>query len=198
MISFLKGILDSAQDETIVIDVNGIGFSVQAGAATIRRMPPIGHEVKLYTYLHSREEGLSLYGFYEQNELEIFRLLIGVAGVGPKAATVLLSFFNPEQLKITVARGDVGTLKQAPGIGKKTAERIILELKEKILKIIPPEKAGLSDFNSEGNDALAALSTLGYSEAEAQKAIRQVLEEGAATNLTSAELVRAALKKIGG
>lgn len=197
MISFLKGILDSVRDEMIIINVNGIGFAVQAGASTIRRMPPNGNEVKLYTYLYSRDEGLSLYGFYEQNELEVFRLLIGVAGVGPKAATVLLSFLDPEKLKIAVARGDVGILKQAPGIGKKTAERIILELKDKILKIIPLEKADLTSFNTEGDDALAALVALGYSEAEAQKAIRQVLK-GTATNLTATELVRTALKKIGG
>ncbi|MFA5384420.1 MAG: Holliday junction branch migration protein RuvA [Eubacteriales bacterium] len=198
MISFLKGILDSVQDEIIIIDVKGIGFAVQAGASTIRRMPHIGSEVKLYTHLHSRKEGLSLYGFYEQNELDVFCLLIGVAGVGPKAAIALLSFLDPEQLKIAIARGDAGTLKQAPGIGKKTAERIILELKEKILKIIPSDKAGLTGFDTEGNDALAALVALGYSEAEAQKAIRQVLEKGTATNLTATELVRTALKKIGG
>jgi len=198
MISFLKGILDSVQDEIIIIDVNGIGFAVQAGASTIRRMPPIGHEVKLYTYLYSKEEGLSLHGFCEQNELEVFRLLIGVSGVGPKAATTLLSFLDPEQLKIAVAQGNTGILKQAPGIGKKTAERIILELKEKVFKVMPSKKAGLTDFNSEGNDALAALVALGYSEAEAQKVIRQVLEKGMATNLTATELVRTALKKIGG
>ncbi len=197
MISFLKGILDSVQDETIIIDVNGIGFSVQAGASTIRRLPPNGDKVKLYTYLHSREECLSLYGFYEQNELELFRLLIGVAGIGPKAATVLLSFLDPEKLKTAIIRGDAGTLKQAPGVGKKTAERIILELKDKILKITPSENAAMSSFSTEEDDALAALVALGYGETEAQKAIRQVLEKGTATNLTATELVRTALKKIG-
>ena len=197
MISFLKGILDSVQDETIIIDVYGIGFSVQAGASTIRRLPPNGDKVKLYTYLHSREECLSLYGFYEQNELELFRLLIGVAGIGPKAATVLLSFLDPEKLKTAIIRGDAGTLKQAPGVGKKTAERIILELKDKILKITPSENAAMSSFSTEEDDALAALVALGYGETEAQKAIRQVLEKGTATNLTATELVRTALKKIG-
>ncbi|HAG12152.1 MAG TPA: Holliday junction branch migration protein RuvA [Desulfotomaculum sp.] len=195
MISFLKGILDSVQDETIIIDVNGIGFSVQAGASTIKRMPPNGDKVKLYTYLHSREEGLSLYGFYEQNELELFRLLIGVSGVGPKAATILLSSLDPEKLKTAIARSDAGTLKQAPGIGKKTAERIILELKDKILKITPAENTAISSFSTEEDDALAALVALGYGEAEAQKAIRQVLEKDTANNLTATELVRTALKK---
>lgn len=196
MIAFLRGITAATQGETAIIEVNGIGFLLQVSAWTANRLPPPGTEVKLYTHLISREDGLFLYGFHEQSELELFRFLISVGGVGPKAAMGLLSALNPETLQAAVAGGNVEMLKKAPGIGRKTAERIVLELKDRlgkstILKKAAPVESGIT----EEDDAVAALVALGYGEAEARQAVRQEHTPSDDTS-TAADMVRAALKQL--
>jgi len=196
VIAFLRGIMAATQGETAIIEVNGIGFLLQVSAWTANRLPPPGTEVKLYTHLISREDGLFLYGFHEQSELELFRFLISVGGVGPKAAMGLLSALNPETLQAAVAGGNVEMLKKAPGIGRKTAERIVLELKDRlgkstILKKAAPVASGIA----EEDDAVAALVALGYGEAEARQAVRQAHTPSDDTS-TAAGMVRAALKQL--
>lgn len=197
MIAFIKGIMTGAWDETAVIEVNGIGYMLEVSSSTFGHLPPIGTEVKLYTHLITREDGLFLYGFQEQNELQLFRFLISVGGVGPKAAMGLFSVFAPETIHSAVLEENADLLRQAPGIGRKTAERIILELRDKLKKYIPAGKTvNKGSRVNEENDAIAALAALGYSETEAQKAVQQALISAGNSN-TTAELVRIALRQIG-
>lgn len=196
MIAFLRGIMTATQDETVIIEVSGIGFLLQISAWTANRLPPSGMEVKLFTHLISREDGLFLYGFHEQSELELFRFLIGVGGVGPKAAMGLLSALDPEMLQAAVVEGNVEMLKRAPGIGRKTAERIVLELKDRLGKsLILKKAASVESGITEKDDAVAALVALGYSEAEARKAVQQALTPADHTS-TAADMIRAALKQL--
>jgi len=196
VIAFLRGIIVATQGETAIIEINGIGFLLQVSAWTANRLPPPGTEVKLYTHLISREDGSFLYGFYDQSELELFRFLISVGGVGPKAAMGLLSTLNPETLQAAVTGGNVEMLKRAPGIGRKTAERIVLELKDRLGKSTLLKKTAPVEISiTEENDAVAALIALGYGEAEARKAVQQAPTPADITN-TAADMVRAALKQL--
>ncbi|MGB9905390.1 MAG: Holliday junction branch migration protein RuvA, partial [Desulfotomaculales bacterium] len=137
------------------------------------------------------------YGFWEREELEIFRALLNVNGVGPKAAAGLLSYFGPRRLQGAIARADADELTRAPGIGKKTAQRIVLELKDKLAKVfVQPEGEERGEASRDEDDAVAALTALGYPEGEAKKTVRSVLRE-AGEPLTAGQLVRLALRKIG-
>ena len=198
MLAFLRGALAAVEKETVIIEVNGIGFQLQVPASTLSRLPGLDAEVKLHTYLASREDGVSLYGFWGQDELAIFRLLLNVSGVGPKGAMGLLSTLGPQELRLAIARGDADGLTRAPGIGKKTAQRIILELKEKLAREISQMeiKADVKKAPSEEEDAVAALVALGYFESEARRAVRAAAEEGGGA-LPAASLVRSALKRLG-
>lgn len=198
MLAFLRGALAAVGKEAIIVEVNGIGFQLQVPASTLSRLPGLGTEVKLHTYLASREDGVSLYGFWEQDELAIFRLLLNVGGVGPKGAIGLLSALGPQELCLAIAQGDVDGLTRAPGIGKKTAQRIILELKDKLVREISQlegEAAG-KKASSEEEDAVAALVALGYSESEARRAVRAAAEDAGGA-VPAASLVRSALKRLG-
>ncbi|MGQ9824777.1 MAG: Holliday junction branch migration protein RuvA [Desulfotomaculales bacterium] len=197
MLSFLRGKLVVVEKEAVVVEVNGLGFSVHVPASTLARLPAPGAEVKLHTHLAPREDGLFLYGFWEREELEIFRTLLNVNGVGPKAAAGLLSFFGPQRLQAAIARASVEELTRAPGIGKKTAQRIVLELKDKLAKMfVQPEGEERGEASRDEEDAVAALAALGYPEGEAKKAVRSVLRE-AGEPLAAGQLVRLALRKIG-
>lgn len=197
MLSFLRGKLVVVEKEAVVVEVNGLGFSVHVPASTLARLPAPGAEVKLHTHLAPREDGLFLYGFWEREELEIFRALLNVNGVGPKAAAGLLSFFGPQRLQAAIARADADELTRAPGIGKKTAQRIVLELKDKLAKAVAaPEGEERGAAFREEDDAVAALAALGYPEGEAKKAVRSVLLE-TGEPLAAAQLVRLALKRLG-
>jgi Holliday junction DNA helicase RuvA len=197
MLSFLRGKLVVVEKEAVVVEVNGLGFSVHVPASTLARLPAPGAEVKLHTHLAPREDGLFLYGFWEREELEIFRALLNVNGVGPKAAAGLLSFFGPQRLQAAIARADADELTRAPGIGKKTAQRIVLELKDKLAKMfVQPEGEERGAASRDEEDAVAALTSLGYPEGEAKKAVRSVLRE-AGEPLAAGQLVRLALRKIG-
>ncbi len=169
MIASLAGKVESIGGEGAVINVGGVGFKVFMPTSDIAALGKPGQEVKVYTHLHVREDNISLYGFSSTEGLWLFETLIGVTGLGPKLSLALLSAMSPEQITTAIATGSVDMLDMVPGIGKKVANRIILELKEKIGAgwVITPA----TQVAQENTDVLAALTTLGYSAGEAVKAV---------------------------
>jgi Holliday junction DNA helicase RuvA len=196
LLAYLRGALVAIEKETVIIEINGLGFQLQVPVSTLKCLPDVGGEIKLHTFLVRRENELSLYGFWRQDERDVFSALLNVGGVGPKAAIGLLSALGPQKLSLAIVQEDVGTLTKAPGIGKKTAQRIILELKDKLTRYIVPGEALGEKVSSEEEDAAAALVALGYYESEARKTIR-MLSGGSGATLPAAQLVRLALKKLG-
>ena len=169
MIASLHGTLESLGSDWAIINVNGIGFQVYMPTSTLSAMGTIGKEVQLYTHLHLREDNATLYGFTSAEELGLFQTLIGVSGLGPKLALAMLSAMSVGKLTMAIVTGSVDLLTVVPGIGKKVANRLILELKEKIgAGWITTPAAQLAQENT---DVLAALTSLGYSAAEASKAV---------------------------
>jgi Holliday junction DNA helicase RuvA len=169
MIVSLQGRLDTVGPDAAVINVGGVGFQVFMPTGDLAGLGAPGHEVKVFTHLHVREDNLSLFGFAAPDGLRLFETLLGVTGLGPKLALALLSALSPEQLSTAIVTGSVDMLDMVPGIGKKVANRIILELKEKIgagLAVTVETQAA-----RENTDVLAALTALGYSAAEAVKAV---------------------------
>ncbi|MBQ3903768.1 MAG: Holliday junction branch migration protein RuvA, partial [Eubacterium sp.] len=135
MIYNVKGVLSYADPAFAVVECGGVGFKCFISVTTLRQLPSVGKEVNLFTHMAVREDAIDLYGFYELSELEAFKLLITVSGVGPKAAMAILSALPPDRLSIAVSSGDVRSIQQANGVGKKTAERVVLELKDKMAGI---------------------------------------------------------------
>jgi len=193
MIASLKGILDSLGSDGAVIDVNGIGFRVYLPTSTLSSLEGIGKEVHLHTYLHLREDSATLYGFASPDELRLFQTLIGVSGLGPKLALAMLSAMSLEQLTMAIATGNRELLTVVPGVGKKVAERLILELKDKIAAgwVTPPAV----EFAEANVDVLAALTALGYSASEASRAVASLPAD---TELSLEEKVKLALQYFGG
>ncbi|MFA4884989.1 MAG: Holliday junction branch migration protein RuvA [Desulfotomaculaceae bacterium] len=191
MIAFIKGKLADAQAGFVVLDVSGIGYKVQVPLSLHYKLPAHGSELMLHTHLAVREDGFYLYGFQSQSELDFFIKLLNVAGVGPKAALAILSIFNPGELGRVIAGEDLASLTRVPGIGKKTAGRIILELKDKVSDIEGITDAG--GYAGRELDAAGALEALGYSAAEARRAVKEAL---ASLNENPAveELVKRALR----
>lgn len=183
MISYVRGELAAVETDKAVVDVGGIGYGVFMSQQSLGLLPPVGSEVKIYTYLNVREDLMQLFGFLTREDLEIFRLVIGVSGIGPKGGLNILSCLSPDELRFAVMAGDAKAISAAPGIGKKTAEKLILELKDKLnledalshsqeADSAPGPGAVLS--GSVQNDAVQALVALGYGSTEALKAVRQV------------------------
>ena len=199
MITCLHGTLIEALPTQVVLDIHGIGYEVLIPLSSYTQLPAVGTEVKLLTHLAIREDAHVLYGFMQAQERELFRLLINnVSGIGPKIALNVLSGLSVTAFRGAVARGDVKALAQVSGIGKKTAERIVVELRDKIGKAGAWEASsaerGLNENDQKTNDAILALLALGYKQAEAQETVRaaQALL-GPQAGLE--ELVRASLKK---
>ena len=163
MIAFLKGELSAIYDDRIVIEVSGIGYNVMMPNSCISVLPGIGNTVKIYTYLSVREDAMWLYGFNTKDELDLYKLLITVNGVGPKAALMLMSFMDSSDLKFAILSSDSKTISKAPGIGPKTAQRLIIDLKDKI--------DFLDSFESKMSNTVAASNTLSESKAEAVDAL---------------------------
>ena len=169
MIAGLRGILESLGSDWAIINVNGIGFQVYMPTSTMSALGTIGKEVKLYTHLHLREDNATLYGFASDDELRLFQTLISVSGLGPRLALAMLSAMTVDRLTMAIATGSVDLLTEIPGIGKKMANHLILELKEKIgvgWVITPAAQLAEEDTN-----VLAALTSLGYSVSEASRAV---------------------------
>ena len=169
MIASLHGTLESLGSDWAIINVGGIGFQVYMPTSTLSTLGKIGEEVKLHTYLHLREDNAALYGFASTDELGLFQNLISVSGLGPKLALAMLSAMNIERLTMAIATSSADLLTEIPGIGKKMANRLILELKEKIgAGWITTPAVQLAEENAE---VVAALTSLGYSVAEATRAV---------------------------
>ncbi len=193
MISSLQGKLESLGSDFAIINVGGIGFQVYMPTSTLSTLGPVGKEVKIYTHLHLREDNATLYGFASTEELWLFQTLIGVSGLGPKLALAMLSGMSVEQLTMAIATGSTDLLTIIPGIGKKVASRLILELKEKIGAgwITTPA----TQLAQENTDVLAALISLGYSAAEATRAVATL---PTTSDLSLEEKLRLALQYFGG
>lgn len=199
MISFIKGQLDAVNTNSIVIDCNGIGYEISVGFNTLAKLPPIGSQLKINTYMQVRDDGLGLFGFMSKEELNMFNMLISVSGIGPKVAMNMLGTVSPNDIIIAIISGDVKAISNLPGIGKKIAGRLILELKDKI----KTDTATSYDFDTsenlptvmgEGskNEAIAALTALGYSRSEALKAVLSSYED----NMDTQQIIKLALKNL--
>ena len=202
MIAYVKGTVDDIAEDNVVIDVGGIGYNVKISADTAAKLPGIGEKVKIYTYTNVREDAVHLFGFLSKNDLEIFKRCITVNGIGPKGALAILSVLDADSLRFAIMSGDVKAITKAPGIGARTAERLILELKDKI-KVedteIGREIGSNLTANAEAGDspqkreAVEALVSLGYGNAEAVKAVNAI--EGIET-MDSGAVLKADLKKM--
>lgn len=198
MIAFVKGIVEDLTDGNVVLDVGGIGYNIKISPRTAGFLPAYGQEVKLYTYTLVREDAFSLFGFLGKEELELFKQLITVNGVGPKVALGILSAMDVMDLRFAILAQDAKKIAKAPGIGPKTAERIILDLKDKV-KIEEPFARestpimGNAQAQANTTEAVEALTALGYGASEAMKAVNGV--ENAA-ELTTEQLLKAALKRM--
>lgn len=176
MIYSLNGKLTYSDPTTAVVECGGVGYGCRVTYNTLQRLPDIGQNVLLYTYLNVREDAVDLFGFYEKEELECFKLLITVNGVGPKAAIAILSELSPNSLRVAISQSDTKTITRAQGVGPKMAQRIVLELKDKVGVAVSDEddnSVSVSSVSSSDskNEAVSALIALGYSQSEAQKAI---------------------------
>ena len=182
MISYIKGELTEIMEDAIVVENNGIGFNIRVPATVISEFSVTGEQVKVYTYLQIREDAHSLYGFLTRDDLEIFKMLINVNGIGPKGALAILSTISPDDLRFAVLANDAKAISAAPGIGKKTAEKLIIELKDKLSVEDILEKnsetveyAGVADTANEVQaEAVQALTALGYGSKESMKAVKKV------------------------
>lgn len=175
MISSLRGLVQFLRNGLVVVDVGGVGYAVRMSTSALQKLPRMGQKIELYTHLMVRENDVALYGFTSLAELETFELLLGVTGVGPRVALSILSALSPESLRQVVSHGDVAALTHVPGIGRKTAERLMLYLRD---KLAPGEGAALAPpLNATDLDAINALTALGYSVVEAQSALAAVPAE---------------------
>jgi Holliday junction DNA helicase RuvA len=193
MIAYLHGRLAALEDSAIVVDVGGVGYRVHVPAPLLADLGPLGAPVTVHTYLHVRETEMELYGAGDADSLGLFRLLLTVSGVGPRLALAMLSTYDAPRLQRAIVAEDVETLVEVPGVGRKTAQRLVLDLKSRLEAAgVVPEPAGT--FGSpEDADALAALMALGYGRGEARRALAAAPLEPAAP---VEERIRAALQAL--
>jgi holliday junction DNA helicase RuvA len=197
MIASLTGILKYKSPTEILIDVHGIGYSVTIPLSTYEKLGEVGSSITLLTHFHVREDAQLLFGFFSHEERHLFKLLISVSGIGPKIAQGILSGMNVEELKSNLLRGNVAALTAIPGVGKKTAERLILELRDKVGgTMTESEPMSAIDMASASmrTDALQALTSLGYNLQIAEKSIRRVLKETEGSTISLEELIKRALR----
>lgn len=213
MIAYIKGELAATDVDTVVVEAGGLGYEIYVPASVYEGLPAVGAQVRLHTYLHVREGGIQLFGFLDRDSLEVFKLLITVSGIGPKGALGVLSVISPNELRFAILADDAKTISRAPGIGAKTARKLILELKDKLHPEdvfgrqlgnaessataganIASEEAGATDaMNRIRREAVAALEALGYSATESLQAVRRVeLQE----DMDTEELLKRALKEM--
>jgi Holliday junction DNA helicase RuvA len=192
MIATLAGTLEYRGHDSVIINVGGIGFRVYVSSSTSSQLGAVKGGVSVYTHLHVREDSISLYGFASSEELTLFRSLISVSGIGAKLALTVLSALNPEQLVMAITSGDIDLLSQTPGIGKRIASRLVVELRGKLEK---EWKEVVLPLAPENADAIAALTGLGYSVAEATKAISRLPDS---ESLSLEEKIRMALQELAG
>ena len=201
MISYVRGELVAIEDDKVILDVNGVGFGIYMPAQSMTLLPTIGEEVRLHTYMNVREDAMQLFGFLTRDDLNVFKLVIGVSGIGPKGGLNILSQLSPDDLRFAVMANDAKTIAATPGIGKKTAEKLIIELKDKLSiedvlnktveqDAMAPATNASSEIQAE---AVQALVALGYGSTESMKAVKKVpLEE----ETTVEEVLKLALKNM--
>ncbi len=196
MIVFVRGILENIINNNVIIDCNGIGYNVLVSNLTVSNLPKIGESVKIYTNMQVREDGVSLYGFLSMEELNMFNILVSVSGVGPKLALSVLSSLSPSKVIMAIATDDIITLSKVSGVGKKTAQRVILELKDKVkandveINNIQTNQQLNNLSSNEKQDAIDALISLGYNRSEAIKGVMEVALEGMKTE----QIIKLSLK----
>lgn len=203
MIAYVKGIAEEQTENSVIVEAGGIGYEIYMTAAALSRIST-GKEIKIYTWFQVREDGMALFGFLNKDDLGVFRLLIGISGIGPKAALGVLGALNADELRFAVLSDDVKSLLKAPGIGKKTAQKMILELKDKFSleeafenkyeSTVSGEASGAegaagSGISTARKEAIEALAALGYNSTDAMKAVKSVDE--AITDVE--EILKAAL-----
>lgn len=203
MIAYIKGELTAVYSEGIIVEQANMGYEISVPLSVMNELPALGENIKIYTYLYVREDAMKLYGFMTRDDLEIFKLLITVSGIGPKGALGILSAMTPDDLKFAILAGDTKSIAKAPGIGQKTAAKMILELKDKLkLQDVFEERLAAgesgaalnqSELSSIRNEAVEALTALGYGNTEALRAVRQV---EMAESMTVEELLKQSLKYI--
>ena len=199
MITFIKGTVADMEDDCVILDNHGMGYRIFTTSVVLTRLT-IGDEVKLYTYFSVREDAMNLYGFLTKDDLNVYKLLIAVNGIGPKAGLAILSTLSANDLRYAVMAGDSKAIAKSPVVGTKTSQKVILELKDKLnIEDVfhQPEDENISiptgDHTDIVNETVLALATLGYSQTEAMKAVRQC----EITNETSVEeLLKLALRKM--
>lgn len=206
MFAFIEGLLDYIDEETCVVDVGGFGININISGRTAMMLPGIGEHVKLYTYTAVREDSISLYGFDTREDLNLYKKLITVNGVGPKVGLALLSALDADAIRLAIISEDFKKISSAPGVGPKTAQRIVLELKDKIkmsddalansivnsksLDIVTSNDKSITD---EMKDAISALVALGYGQTDSRKAVLSIEN---VEKMDSSEILSAALKKL--
>ena len=218
MISYIKGELTEVFEDTVVVETNGIGYNIRVPGSVLDRLPSVGSSVRIYTYLYVKEEvtvytyfqvredAMTLYGFLHRQDREMFKQLIGVNGIGPKGALGILSIMRPDDLRIAIVSGDAKAISKAPGIGAKTAQRLILDLKDKVdleEVMMASFGGGKEDTSGAGTgasvagmaaaakEAVAALTALGYTNMEASKAVKKV---EITENMSVEDILKASLK----
>lgn len=204
MIRFVKGTLEMVGENEVVIDNHGIGYAISVPMSVVEKLPMIGQEVRLYTYLNVREDAMQLFGFLTLEDLRMYKLLITVNGIGPKAGLGIMGVMTEYEIRCAVIAGDAKSISRAPGIGPKTAEKIILELKDKIAaeemfeEFVTKqpdnrEQSGREDLKGIVQDAVEALTVLGYPKMDAVKAVQMVeLSE----DMTVEDLLKHSLKNL--
>lgn len=183
MYAYIKGVLEFKGNDFVIIDVNGVGYKIFTPLTTIEKLGEMKSNVTVYTHLHVREDEMSLYGFYSQEELRMFELLISVSGIGAKSANTILANITPSKFALAVITDDIKSLTKLPGIGTKSAQRMILELKDKLKSeeaLANDDSEIKSVVSSDNNlqEAISALQVLGYPVKEASKAVASVSSEG--------------------
>jgi Holliday junction DNA helicase RuvA len=198
MYAYIKGSLEEKLKDSKVVETSGIGYKIYVSEQTMEKLGELGEKVKIYTHYHVREDNISLYGFLSNEELKMFELLIQVSGIGAKTAIVMLSNITPSEFAIAVISNDIKTLTKIPGVGSKSAQRIVLELKDKLKTedAISKDTKDVSSDNTEDNEkveeAIQALQILGYNKGE----VKKVVEKLKVKDLSIEDIIKQALKQL--
>jgi len=193
MVAHIQGKLVEKTPTDVVIDCNGVGYHVNISLHTFSLLPQTDF-IKLYTYLQIKEDAHSLYGFVEKSERELFKLLLSVSGIGAGIARTMLSSLDPKQIIQAIANGDVGTVQSIKGIGNKTAQRVILDLRDKVLKIYDLDEISVAQHNINREESLSALEVLGYVRKNAEKVVDKILKENPEASVEF--IIKQALKNL--
>ena len=193
MITHLKGKLIEKNPTNIVVDCNGVGYSVNISLHTFSQLPS-GENVKLFIHLQVREDSHTLFGFSSKVEREVFRLLISVSGIGASIARTMLSTLSPEQVMEAITQNNIAVIQSVKGIGAKTAQRVVLDLKDKIIKIYGLDEVSLVSSNTNRNEALSALETLGFARKQVEKICDDIVNKN--PNASAETIIKQALKNL--